>query len=840
MVEPQATRFWHAAVQSGLMNARSLDACWEKIPAEKRTPEAADRRLARKAVEGGFLTLWQAQRLLEGVRPRSLLFDKYVLLDVIGQGGMGRVYLAMDTRLDRRVALKVLSRDRMTNPRAVARFRREAKVGAQLQHENLVRIYDEGEAHGARYLVMEYIEGKTVGKLIAEHGMLPPPLACRIARQIALGLEHANQKGLIHRDVNPMNILVDRSGTAKLTDLGLAIDLGDLGDAVTRDGATVGTFDYISPEQARHSRNVDIRSDLYSLGCSLYHMLTGRVPYPQPSLPEKLYAHQLIEAESPRSIVPVIPEGLEAIVRRMMAKSPDDRYPSPSLAAQALEPYQRAATDSMIRPEPAAGPFQLDPASSALNIDGSMPPLLPPSAGSDPELRGPLHGDSLPPVHDSASSSHPQPVLPRIDFGPEPPLSDSISSDRAPSGAERKIRLWIGAGAVLAVMLLLVMALFGKVRSGNGSGASDVSTRQLDATNAPAESRSNIVVKFLDDPSELPQSNLHDAIRSAVGKPAEVILRDGKTIELNLTKPLEVSGGGVVIRAAEGTRPKVTILLSGASSFLRVNSSGALRLSGLTIDFEYHGDRAKQLPCLIETAGELELDRCAISTGGPERDLAVAIAEGSRTSITGCVFMGFNNPLRLRSFPGFDTEIRQCLFVRSKPGDQEAGWPLRVTLGQAAAKTPRHVAIDHCTVLGAGLLELDGFTADQPIKVELHNSVVKTRSLLMWSGTGAFPKGLSWKGSQNRYSISGASWVVRGPAGFDAVDHGPVNLETWSNATTAEPDTVEDPIQFPAESPGGALLEARPAKSFQIEGPESSDAGIDPAYVGPGAKPLKD
>jgi serine/threonine protein kinase len=740
---------------------------------------------------------------------------------------MGRVYLAKDTRLDRRVALKVLSRDRMTNPRAVARFRREAKVGAQLQHENLVRIYDEGESHGARYLVMEYIEGKTVGKMIAEHGPLPPPMACRIARQVALGLEHAHQKGLIHRDVNPMNILLDRSGTAKLTDLGLAIDLGDLGDAVTRDGATVGTFDYISPEQARHSRNVDIRSDLYSLGCSLYHMLSGRVPYPQPSLPEKLYAHQLIEAESLRAIVPAIPEGLEAIVRRLMAKSPDDRFPTPALAAQALEPYQSAASAMMIRPGSASEPFQLDPASSAIN--GAPLSALPASAGSDPEFRGPLHIDPLP-----------RPTLPQIDFGPEPPLSESLSSDRSPGGTERKIRLWIGAGAVLAVMLLIAVALAGKVNPGPGPGKTNATNGKVDTKNTTAQSRSNIVVKFLDDSSEAPQASLHEAIRAAVGKPAEIILREEKAIELNLTKPLEVSGGAVVIRAADGAKPKITVLLTGASSFLRVNSSGALRLSGLTIDFEYHGDRGKMLPSLIETAGELGLDRCAFSTGGPERDLAVAIAEGSRTTITGCVFMGFNNPLRLRSFPGFETRVRQCLFVRSKPGDQGAGWPLKVTLGQAPSTNPRHVTIDHCTALGAGLLELDGFTAEQPIRVNVHASVVKARSLLMWSGPGEFPKGLSWKGSANRYSISGASWVVRGPSGFDAVEHGPVNLETWSSATTAEPGSVEDPIQFTAESSTGALLEAQEWKSFVIEPSEPPNVGIDPAFVGPGAKPLRD
>ena len=239
---------------------------------------------------------------------------------MIGQGGMGRVYLARDTRLSRQVALKILSPERMSNPRAIARFEREARVGAQLQHENLVRIYDFGVSRGRYFLVMEYIEGQTIGNLISEQGRMPPPTAVRLARQVALGLQHVHNKGLIHRDVNPYNILVTRDGTAKLADLGLAIDLAEE-DRVTRDGATVGTFDYVAPEQARHSRAADIRSDIYSLGCTIYHMITGNVPFPGPSLPEKLFAHQMKEATPLSRLIPGVPETLSEIVQRMMRKA---------------------------------------------------------------------------------------------------------------------------------------------------------------------------------------------------------------------------------------------------------------------------------------------------------------------------------------------------------------------------------------------------------------------------------------------------------------------------------------------------------------------------------------
>jgi serine/threonine-protein kinase len=343
MLDPQVSRFWQAALQSGLMNAQGLSACWNAIaPAKREAREHLDRRLARQAVQSQSLTLWQAQQLLAG-RTSGFRVDRYILLELIGQGGMGRVYLARDTRLNRRVALKILSPERVNNPRAIARFRREARVGAQLQHENLVRIYDFGESNGRYYLVMEYIEGKTIGTLLSEQGPMPSATAVRLVRQVALGLEHAHRKGLIHRDVNPYNILVMHDGVAKLADLGLAIDLAEQ-DRVTREGATVGTFDYVAPEQARQSHAADIRSDIYSLGCTLYHMIAGQVPFPSPSLPEKLFAHQALEPISLVKLVPGVPDGLAEVVQRMMRKSPDERYSTPLQVAQDLALYADEAT----------------------------------------------------------------------------------------------------------------------------------------------------------------------------------------------------------------------------------------------------------------------------------------------------------------------------------------------------------------------------------------------------------------------------------------------------------------------------------------------------------------
>ena len=460
-IDPRSSRFWQESLRHGLLDDASLRSCWDAIPEAKREQSAVDRRLARQAIMAGHLTLWQAQQVLNG-RGFALKIDKYVLLNVIGQGGMGRVFLARDTRLKRRVALKILSRERLSNPRHTARFLREAKIGAQLQHDNLVRIYDEGEDRGLVYLVMEYIEGRNVSQLLTKSGPIAPSMVALIGRQVALGLEHARLKGLIHRDVNPQNILVTRDGTAKLTDLGLAIDLGDPDDVVTRDGATVGTFDYISPEQARHPRSVDSRSDLYSLGCSLYHMLAGRVPFPSASLPEKLYAHQLHAPEPLADQVPGLPSGLAEIVHRLMAKAPGDRFPTPLAVAEALEPFaEGAGSISSLMDRPPAGdplgashsPVDFDVAEGPSRGQSSKPEPAPPNpsealavtrtasvlkptkrpADSSPDTAEPVsdvpEAAAKPPQNRAAPDPGSDFGLP-IDLGPAPTIGESLAGPR--------------------------------------------------------------------------------------------------------------------------------------------------------------------------------------------------------------------------------------------------------------------------------------------------------------------------------------------------------------------------------------------------------------------------
>lgn len=769
MNDPQATQFGQAALRSGLVSETELAECWERIPREKQTPDAIDRRLARSVIERGLLTKWQAQNLLGGLRPQGLWFDKYVLLDVLGQGGMGRVYLARDSRLGRQVALKVLSRERMTNARAVARFRREARVGAQLQHDNLVRVYDEGEVGGTCYLVMEFIDGKSVGQLLARRGPLPAPIAARIVRQVADGLEHAARKRLVHRDVNPMNILVDQGGTVKLTDLGLAIDLEDPGTAVTRDGATVGTFDYISPEQARHSHNIDIRSDIYSLGCTLYHMLAGRVPFPQVSLPEKLYAHQSLAATPIEVLVPDLPIGLPAVLRQMMAKRPVERFANPEEVSQALQRFEGPpVTLAEIEAAPEV-PIWVDP--SASTEPGSSP-----TTGS---------GGSVQDSANSSSKATGAEILPPIDTGAFPTHSLRTSPEKRPPHPGFPLRRTVTVLSLGGIVLLLSLA-FWTLRGGDR--ASKASPAELRYPSAPVEvapkARSPFVVHWLRDDTEQALPTLQDAVRLALGKDAEVVLDDEQVISISTASPLVISGGAVTLKAAKGARPVLDLDLTGSTSGIIVRFDGSLKLVGLTLRCDR--TRSATPTALIRSAGDLNLEGCTLTTGGSVRTASGVRVESKNCSIRSCEFRGFGQAVDISSFGGTRMTIRDSLFLHNPTSAAEPCWAVQVrVIVTGRDRGTRRLSIDGSSALGVGLLLLTGPNPATPLEVDVHRCLVVAPSLLGWSGSTAVGQGLVWKGSEDRYAISGPSWV----AASEGVAS-PANLQQWNELMGEEPGTA--------------------------------------------------
>jgi serine/threonine protein kinase len=301
------------------------------------------------------------------VLPEALVEQsRYRLLRWLGSGGMGSVYLAEHQVMERRVALKVIRRDLTNNPRLVERFHREVRAAGRLSHPNIVAAFDAERAGATHYLVMEYVEGTDLARLVKEKGPLAVPLACDCVRQAALGLQHAHERGMVHRDIKPQNLMLTTLGQIKILDFGLArfasevvpnvalaeaenegAATAELGLSVTKSGLVLGTADYIAPEQADDSNKADHRADIYSLGCSLYFILAGAPPFPDANLKEKLRSHALRQPPALSLVRTDLPPGLEAVVAKMMAKDPAARFQTPAEVAAVIAPFADPAPHAM-------------------------------------------------------------------------------------------------------------------------------------------------------------------------------------------------------------------------------------------------------------------------------------------------------------------------------------------------------------------------------------------------------------------------------------------------------------------------------------------------------------
>jgi hypothetical protein len=331
--------------QSRLLNAGQFAAAREHIAQQGSALTA--QQLARWLIERTWLTRWQAKMLLSG--RKTLILGKYRLLDQLGQGGMGAVFRAQQEGLGRIVALKVMSRQLLKDKGAVARFHREIQAAAALTHPNIVAAYDADRVGGTHFLVMEYVAGRTLDEIARQRGQLPIDEACEYIRQAAVGLQHAHERGMIHRDIKPANLLVARDDgggpLVKILDMGLARFSSELSEegGLTRTGQIMGTPDYIAPEQARNTKNADIRSDIFSLGCSLFRLLAGELPFPGDTVMAKLMARGMHDARRIGTLRPEVPPALDTIVAQMLARDPAERFSTPVEVAAALAPFAGAA-----------------------------------------------------------------------------------------------------------------------------------------------------------------------------------------------------------------------------------------------------------------------------------------------------------------------------------------------------------------------------------------------------------------------------------------------------------------------------------------------------------------
>ena len=328
-------------IGSGLMTAGDVEAFLAKLPPDEQPASAED--LAKLLFRHKKLTRFQAQAIYQG-KAKGLVLGDYVVLDLIGQGGMGQVYKAEHKVMKRVVALKTLPAAATKSEQAVRRFHREVEVAARLSHPNIVTAHDAGESHGVHYLVMEYVEGSDLGSLVRTHGRLPVGSTLNYILQAARGLEYAHGQKVIHRDIKPSNLLLDKEGTVKVLDMGLARLNEAVGSpdetadqTLTGTGQAMGTIDFMPPEQAENTKAADERSDIYSLGCTLFYLLTARAIYGGDTTVMKLLAHREAEIPPLRAERPDVPEQLEAVYRKMVAKRPEDRYGSMTEVITELE-----------------------------------------------------------------------------------------------------------------------------------------------------------------------------------------------------------------------------------------------------------------------------------------------------------------------------------------------------------------------------------------------------------------------------------------------------------------------------------------------------------------------
>jgi serine/threonine protein kinase len=340
-------------VDVGLVSAVQLEELQQSIPHDEQPADTLT--LARLAVERGLLTEFQADQACQG-NAASLVFEEYVILDKLGAGGMGQVFKAQHRRMERVVALKVLPEAATHSPENVKRFRREVKASARLAHPNIVIAHDAGEANERHYLVMEFVVGSDLANRVKTLGPMSVDAAIDCMLQAARGLEHAHSQGIIHRDIKPSNLLLDTAGTVKLLDLGLArIDLPqaamEVDDGLTSCGDIMGTLDFMSPEQALDSKDADARSDIYSLGCTFYYLLTGHKLYDADTPAKKIVAHRTAPIPPLKQLRCDVPLPVEAAYRKMVEKQPKRRFQTMREVVAALENCQAAQRATAMAPD---------------------------------------------------------------------------------------------------------------------------------------------------------------------------------------------------------------------------------------------------------------------------------------------------------------------------------------------------------------------------------------------------------------------------------------------------------------------------------------------------------
>ncbi|QVL31468.1 protein kinase [Telmatocola sphagniphila] len=516
------------------------------------TPPRTMHEFARTLITSGLLTEFHVKNMLKG-RYKGFVVGKFKVMQPLGSGGMGTVYLCKHTTMNHNVAMKILPAKSTNDQVSVERFFREARAAAGLNHPNLVRAHDIDRQDNFYYLVMDYVEGVSLHDLVSKKGPLDPVRAAHYIAQAALGLQYIHNSGLAHRDIKPGNLLIDRDGTLRILDLGLARYLDDRADKLTKnldEQGILGTADYISPEQAIESHNVDNRTDIYSLGATFYFILAGRAPFDGASSVQKLLYHQTHEPVKLETLRAEIPTAMADIVRKMMAKNPDDRFQTPEEVALALEPWTSTPIDPPSMEE--------------------IPYLGGGSSSGEPTGNG---------IHSTSNGSPVSSVSMASRRFPKSNGSARYSTGslrKTQTKSDKKTGIYaIGGGVILA----LVIALF-YVISNRGNNANAKNDEKDPAKNSPNQSSNGLensavraTFHLSSGGQEVEKKTLQEAIDSAT--PGSTIIVRGDRVR----EPIVIPAGFKASFQGEPTRPGEHVIWDSQTPagkpMLEINNSSA-------------------------------------------------------------------------------------------------------------------------------------------------------------------------------------------------------------------------------------------------------------------------
>ncbi|HEX3659596.1 MAG TPA: protein kinase [Pirellulales bacterium] len=737
---------------------------------------------------------YELGKLLAGER-----LNHFELIEYVGGGGMGAVFRARDTMLGREVALKVLSRDQGADDETRRRFQNEAQSAARLDHENIARVYFVGEDRGLNYIVFEFIQGVNLRELVEKRGgPLPLAEALSYTMQISRALEHASSRDVVHRDIKPSNVLITDEGRAKLVDMGLArlhqVNAG--GTDLTASGVTLGTFDYISPEQARDPRVADVRSDIYSLGCTLYYMLTARPPFPEGTVLQKLLQHNSDDPPDPREFNPSLPAQVSDVVRRMLAKNPRRRYQTPvELIADLLTLAEATGISTGQWGLPLAA--SRTPAEEQSFFARHIPWLVPVGlllvavvaldlfSGSLPLDRGRgLHSDVTAPTsgqprkganRQTATPAHGAPAagLPAPVIAGKPQLPAAGHSAANNSGENHPLPAAIAGSAIPAI------------KGGTPPSATPGSTQLAasDTNSLPLADREHLRPGLLvvgDGPTG-PQR--YASLRAAC---AEV--KSGDVIELRYNgrreeRPMTLNNVRFTLRAGEGYRPVVVFRPDEADPVRYPRNMMTVtggRLVALNVAFELRLPEPEDVPAeswslfVAERPESLELDSCTLSIvdrGEMAAFFAVQAAAGTDSMMAiddsmpdepgtihleNCLLRGQATVLRVYDGEPVNFSWENGLAIAGDRFLAVSGSPI----------APRHphqlqVSLEHVTaVVGRGFCQIaNSFEAPylRDTEIECSDSILLAMSPCPLveqhglEGPATLKRQFSWKGDRNFY-----------------------------------------------------------------------------------------